>query len=185
MTATAAESIATAIGSVEITQAGADDLDDVLDILNESARWLAGRGINQWRVDGFPHELIANDISRGEVYVAIPKRRAVGTFTLQWSDETFWPGDTADAGYVHRIAVRREARGLGVALLRFAERVTIASGRKLLRLDCFSGNEALCSYYERAGFVRRAEVEVDGRADATVPESAGYFLARQYEKSLA
>jgi GNAT superfamily N-acetyltransferase len=179
-----AEPIATAIGSVEITLAVPADIDDVLDILNEAARWLASRGINQWRVDGFPRELIADSISRGEVYVARRDGRAVGTFTLQWSDELFWPSAAEEASYIHRIAVRRDARGLGVELLKFAERVTAATGRKLLRLDCFSGNSALCSYYERAGFVRVADVEVDGRDDPTVPGSTGCFIARQYEKFL-
>ncbi len=176
--------IATAIGSVDIALAGPADLDDVLDILNETARWLTSRGINQW-VDGFPRRLIAADISRGQVYLARRERRAVGTFTLLWSDELFWPGATREAGYIHRLAVRREARGLGLELLKMAERVTVARGRKLLRLDCFSGNDALCGYYERAGFVRRGDIEVDGRADPTVPESNARFLARQYEKSLA
>ena len=179
-----AEPIATAIGSVHMTLAVSADLDDVLDILLESARWLASRGINQWPADGFPRELIDRQISRGEVYVARSEARAVGTFTLQWTDDQFWPGATAAAGYIHRIAVRREARGLGVDLLKFAERVTAATGRKLLRFDCFAGNRELCGYYERAGFVRRAEIEIDGGGDATVPESNRNFLARQYEKAL-
>ena len=97
----------------------------------------------------------------------------------------FWPGAVGEAGYIHRIAVRREARGLGVELLQMAERVTASSGRKSLRLDCFAGNDALCGYYERAGFVRRGDIEVDGRADPTVPKSNRRFLARQYEKSRA
>lgn len=178
------EPIATAIGSVEIAQAIPADIDDVLDVLNEAARWLAARGINQWRVDGFPRDLIAGDISCRELYVAKRDRRAVGTFTLQWSDELFWPGAAQAAGYIHRIAVRREVRGLGIELLKFAERATADTGRKLLRLDCFAGNAALCSYYERAGFVRVADVEVDGRDDPTVPGSTRRFFARQYEKSL-
>jgi len=179
-----AEPIATAIGSVEISVAVPADLDDVLDILNEAARWLASRGINQWPTDGFPRDLIAGDIAHGEVYIARRESRPIGTFTLQWSDELFWPGATEAAGYIHRIAVRRDARGLGVELIKFAEQATVATGRKLLRLDCFSGNDALCSYYERAGFVRRADLEIDPRDDATVPESTGRFFARQYEKSL-
>jgi GNAT superfamily N-acetyltransferase len=156
----------------------------VLDILNEAARWLASRGINQWSVDGFPCDLIVGGISRGEVYVARCDRRSVGTFTLQWSDDLFWPGAAEEAGDIHRLAVRRDARGLGIELLKFAERATAATGRKLLRLDCFSGNPALCSYYERAGFVRVSDVEVDGRDDPTVPGSTGCFIARQYEKFL-
>jgi GNAT superfamily N-acetyltransferase len=179
-----AEPIATAIGSVEITLAVPVDIDEVLDVLNEAARWLASRGINQWRVDGFPRELIADGISRGEVYVARRDRRVAGTFTLQWNDDLFWPGAAEEAGYIHRLAVRRDTRGLGIELLKFAERATAATGRKLLRLDCFSGNPALCSYYERAGFVRVSDVEVDGRDDPTVPGSTGCFIARQYEKFL-
>ena len=180
-----AEPIATAIGSVEIRLAVADDLDDVRDILNQAAQWLASRGINQWRIDGFPRDLIAGDISRGEVYVARRDAQVVGTFTLQWIDELFWPGDADEAGYIHRIAVRREARGLGIELLKSAERITASAGRKLLRLDCYAGNDALCSYYERAGFVRRSDIEVAGLAAATVPASNVRFMARQYEKSLS
>ena len=179
-----AEPIATAIGSVEIAQAISAEIDDVLDILNEATRWLASRGINQWRVDGFPRGVIADGISCGEVYVARRDGRAVGTFALQWNDELFWPGEAEEAGYIHRIAVHRDARGLGIELLKSAERATTASGRKLLRLDCFAGNSALCSYYERAGFVRVADIEVDGRNDPTVPGSTGSFFARQYEKVL-
>jgi GNAT superfamily N-acetyltransferase len=178
------EPIATAIGSADISRATPADIDDVLDILDEAARWLSSRGIKQWPTDGFPRDLIAGDIAHGEVYVARRDRRAVGTFTLQWKDELFWPGATEAAGYIHRIAVRRDARGLGVELIKFAERATAATGRKILRLDCFAGNDALCGYYERAGFVRRAEIEIDPRDDATVPESTGRFFARQYEKSL-
>jgi GNAT superfamily N-acetyltransferase len=177
-----AEPIATAIGSVEITLAVPTDIDGVLEVLDEAARWLASRGINQWRVDGFPRDLITGDISQGEVYVAKRHRRAVGTFTLQWSDELFWPGAAEQAGYIHRIAVRRDARGLGIELLKFAERVTAETGRKLLRLDCFAGNAALFSYYERAGFMRVADVEIDPRDDPTVPVSTRRFFARQYEK---
>jgi hypothetical protein len=66
MSSNTTEPIATAIGSVDIALAGPADLDDVLDILSETARWLTSRGINQW-VDGFPREMIAADISRGEV----------------------------------------------------------------------------------------------------------------------
>ncbi|HEY6298791.1 MAG TPA: GNAT family N-acetyltransferase [Candidatus Binatus sp.] len=178
------EPIATAIGSADISRATPDDIVDVLDILDEAARWLASRGINQWPTDGFPRDLVAGDIARGEVYIARRDRRAVGTFTLQWGDELFWPGAIEAAGYIHRIAVRRDAHGLGIELIKFAERATAATGRKILRLDCFSGNDVLCAYYERAGFVRRADIEIEPGDDATVPKSTGRFFARQYEKSV-
>lgn len=113
--------IATPIGTVEIGPATHADIDAALEILNEAARWLASRAIDQWPADGFPYDIISADVSRGEVFIAKQRSLAVATFTLQWSDQLFWPGASDDAGYVHRIAVRRSARGLGVALLKFAE----------------------------------------------------------------
>lgn len=176
--------IETSIGTIQIGPASHADIDATLDILKEAARWLASRAINQWPVGGFPYDIIAADVSRGEVFIAKQRSVAVGTFTLQWTDELFWPGASDDAGYVHRIAVRRGARGLGAALLKFAETITVGAGRKFLRLDCFSGNRALCSYYEKAGFVRRQEVEVDPGADPTVPPSVGPYRQTTYEKFL-
>ena len=87
MRSRAIEPIATAIGPVEIALVVLDDLDDVLDILNEAARWLTSRGINQW-IDGFPRELIARNISRGEVYLARRDRRAVGIFHASVPEST-------------------------------------------------------------------------------------------------
>jgi GNAT superfamily N-acetyltransferase len=176
--------IESSIGIVEVGPASHADIDAALEILNEAARWLASRGINQWPAGGFPYDTIARDVSGGELYIAKRLDLAVGTFTLQRTDEVFWPGACDDAGYVHRIAVRRAARGLGAALLKFAETFAAGAGRKFLRLDCFPGNLALRSYYERAGFVARDDLEIDPGADPTVPPSIGRFTVRRYEKSL-
>jgi len=184
MTLPASVPIETSIGTVDIGPATHDDLDNVLDILREAARWLASREIHQWPVDGFSYDMIAADVSRGEVFIAKQGSFGVGTFTLQWIDEVFWPGASNDAGYVHRIAVRRDARGFGVALLKFAETVASGAGKRFLRLDCFSGNAALCSYYERAGFVACKDLEIAAGADPTVPRSLGRYVVRRYEKPL-
>ncbi len=42
---------------------------------------------------------------------------------LQWSDPFFWGDNDTDAGYVHRLAVRRDhaGRGFGEALLAWAD----------------------------------------------------------------
>ena len=184
MTSPATVPIETTIGTVDIGRATHDDLDNVLDILREAARWLASREIPQWPVDGFPYDMIDSDVSRGEIFIAKQRSVAVGTFTLQWTDELFWPGASADAGYLHRIAVRRAARGLGAALLKFAESVVAGAGKKYLRLDCFSGNLALCSYYKKAGFVARKDLEINPGTDPTVPRSLGRYVVRRYEKPL-
>jgi hypothetical protein len=46
-----------------------------------------------------------------------------GTVTLQWSDKKFWGDLPLDAGYVHKLAIKRSYGGkrLGLRLLAWAE----------------------------------------------------------------
>jgi protein-tyrosine phosphatase len=136
------------------------DADIVLDILQEAARWLLSRDIDQWRPDQFEREPLLAAIARGEIYLARRDGEAFGTLRLQWTDERVWGCDTGDAGYVHGLAIRRSAAGIGLgrAVLRWAEQKVAAAGRAYLRLDCMTANLALRSYYERAGFTCRGDL---------------------------
>jgi ribosomal protein S18 acetylase RimI-like enzyme len=150
--------------NLQIREARIADLDVVLSILEEAARWLVCRGIEGWTPGSFSRQRIAERIERGEMYLAELAGQPAGTFVLQWSDEETW-GDVPDgAGYVHGLAIRRDfaGRGLGRVLLEQAENAAAASGRKYLRLDCIAVNPALNEYYERAGFDYRGRVPVRG-----------------------
>jgi GNAT superfamily N-acetyltransferase len=78
----------------------------------------------------------------------------VGTITLQWSDRMFWGETPQDAGYIHKLAVRPAytGRGVGLQLLRWAEKQASVAGRRSLRLNCLASDRGLCDYYEEAGF---------------------------------
>jgi ribosomal protein S18 acetylase RimI-like enzyme len=145
----------------EVVEAGARDVDEVVEILSEAARWLLARGIDQWP-DPFPRERIAGLAERGELYVARLDGETVATLALLWSDPTFWGEQPPDAGYVHSLAVRRShaGSGLGTRLLDWAEDEVATAGRRFLRLDCKADNAGLRAYYERHGFELRGEVEV-------------------------
>lgn len=149
---------------LEVREARTADLDVVLSILEEAGRWLVSRGIDQWRPGSFSRRRIAARIERGEMYLAELARRPVGTFALQWSDEETWGRASDDAGYVHGLAIRRDfaGKGLGREILRWAENMAAASGKKYLRLDCVAENTALNEYYERAGFGYRGRLPVRG-----------------------
>lgn len=86
----------------------------------------------------------------------------MGTITLQWSDALFWPKARSDAGYVHKLALRRKylRRGFGLQMLRWAENVSKAAGKKFLRLDCLAENSKIRSYYENLGFIHQGDVEI-------------------------
>jgi ribosomal protein S18 acetylase RimI-like enzyme len=147
---------------LEVRRAGPDDVDEIVGILSEAARWLLARGISQWP-DPFPRDRVAALVERGDFQLARLDGETVATLALQWSDPTFWGERPADAGYVHALAVRRAhaGGGLGARLLAWAEEQVAAAGREYLRLDCRAENGDLRRYYERQGFEPRGEVAVD------------------------
>jgi ribosomal protein S18 acetylase RimI-like enzyme len=147
---------------LKVRRAEPDDLDEVVSILSEAARWLLERGIRQWP-DPFPRERVAALLDRGNFYLVLVDGEAAATFALLWSDPAFWGERAPDAGYVHAIAVRRAYAGreLGERLLEWAEAQAAAAGREYLRLDCMSDNDVLQAYYERLGFEPRGEAVFD------------------------
>lgn len=98
---------------------------------------------------------IKDSIERGEVYVVKGTGGIVGTITVQWSDRKFWGEVPPDAGYVHKLAIKRSNSGkrLGLRMLQWAESKARAEGKKYLRLDCLATNKTIRLYYEKAGFV--------------------------------
>jgi ribosomal protein S18 acetylase RimI-like enzyme len=143
-----------------VVRATADDVDEGLDVLAEAAAWLRERGIEQWP-RRFPRGQIQESVARGETYVARYGDVTAGTLALQWDDAFFWGERPPDAGYVHRVAVRRAfaGAGLGARLIEWADREAAACGRRYLRLDCMAENQRLRKYYERLGFEHRSDVE--------------------------
>jgi ribosomal protein S18 acetylase RimI-like enzyme len=148
--------------ALEVRPAGPEDVDEIVDILSEAARWLAARGISQWP-DPFPRDRVASLAEQGDFHLAWLDGETVATLALLWSDSAFWGERPDDAGYVHALAVRGAyaGHGLGGRLLAWAgEQVTRAS-RTYLRLDCRAENGELRRYYEGNGFEPRGEVAVD------------------------
>ena len=62
--------------------------------------------------------------------------------------------ESDDAMYVSSLVVARFAagEGLGAELLKGCEEAVRNRGKKLLKLDCWDGNEFLKRYYRREGF---------------------------------
>lgn len=159
---------------LHVVPAQPSDVNRVCTILEEAARELAARGIDQWpaSVERGP---VAEAIERGEVYLAVVNGQPAGTLRLQTADPTIWGDDSGDALYIHRLAIRPayRGRGLGLALLRWAEPVALGRGKTYLRLDCMRENEGLRRYYLAAGF----------RECGTV--AGPTWSARLFEKRLA
>lgn len=165
---------------VTIRVATSDDAAPFAAIHEEVANWLWVRGIHQWQPGTFPISWVQDAIVRGEVYVSIESGAVIGAVMLQEADPDTWgAASLADAaGYIHGLRVRRSVagRGIGWALIAWAERELVARGKRLARLDCWAANDALCAYYERAGYQR-----VGTRTFTDEPEP---FVAALFEKAL-
>ncbi|MBV8275605.1 MAG: GNAT family N-acetyltransferase [Verrucomicrobia bacterium] len=140
---------------IEVKQASLPDLIAVSSILKEAADWLRVTGRSMWRDDELDADRIHQDVASGLFYLGHYDGAPAGTIKFQLEDHRFWPdlpGD--DAAYVHRIAVKREFAGKGVAtkMLDWAVNRAAALGRSHLRLDCEADRQALRAIYERFGF---------------------------------
>jgi GNAT superfamily N-acetyltransferase len=150
---------------VNVRQAQADDADIVAALLDEATTWVNDLGFNQWPLP-FPRDQLGVAISRGEVYVIEGEDgEAVGTVTILEDDPMYWPGRSNDALYVHKLAVRRDhaGRGIGAAIIEWANAEAAETGREFLRLDCQGDNPGIRDYYEGLGFEHRGDLEMNGQ----------------------
>jgi len=149
---------------LKVRHASRDEASIVLALWQMSARWLNAKGSNQWRPEYFELDQVLAFMTNGsDVYVAEHEGTIVGTYVLTWSDPTIWRElDHNDAGYIHRFAVNRDYKGLGIGslLIQSAMEEIRLRGRKVVRLDCMADNPRLNQYYRDLGFefVRRLEL---------------------------
>jgi ribosomal protein S18 acetylase RimI-like enzyme len=143
-----------------------EDLPQIVGILSEAAAWAKAKGIDRWWPVPFPEGWVRPGIRRGEVAIAESQSRIVGTLTLTRQDPRLWGEQSSIAGYVHRIAIRREFahQRLGRRILEWAAAEVQSWGRSKLRLDCLATNESLVRYYLNQGFreVRRIQGNIPG-----------------------
>ena len=168
------------IVNVDVRCAGPGDVEKVIEILAEASAWLRQIGITQWP-DRLPRTLILGAIEQQDVYLAISGDEIAATLTLQWSDPSFW-GERDDAGFVHRLAVRRSHAGLGAWLIDWAEQQAANRGRMFICLDCLSTNTRLRRYYEVLGF--RPVTEIVGPEDHPHGAADGPWRATLYERAI-
>jgi GNAT superfamily N-acetyltransferase len=167
--------------TVEVVAARVDDVPAVMSILSDAASWLKARGVIQWP-ERFPEDLLLATVSERDLYLVRRDGDIAGTVTLQWSDPMFW-GDRADAGFIHRLAIKRSHAGVGKRVIAWAEDQVIGRGRQYLCLDTVSTNPTLRRYYEGLGFV--AVGLVGGPAGHPHTEAHGRWEAVLYEKAVA
>ena len=169
-------------GVTEFLVAAPGQLDDVLTVLDEAAAWLRRREVVQWP-SRFEPSWVQGAVRRGEVWLVRVGGTISATVTLDLADRA-WDGVPGSALYVHRMAVRRQAAGLGAVILAWAAGVARERDLEALRLDCVASNGRLRAYYEAAGFAHRGDATVAGAPGQRLDEGP-VTVVSLYELRLA
>lgn len=143
-----------------IRQAQASDVDSIVELRKEAARWLASIGSDQWSnasiaIEEFRRR-VETSIADGETWVAVDDQGSIsGTIAVdEHTNPGLWNDDElADSLIIHRmIRSSRAPHGTARLLLRQAIEVARRAGRQWIRLDAWTTNHALHAYYESMGF---------------------------------
>jgi GNAT superfamily N-acetyltransferase len=165
--------------NVDIRPASIEDLPAVFSVLEEA--WLQLIGMTrQWPTAFSGEEFWAPTIEAltgdGQMYLATVDVDSVGAFHLRDEPELYeipnqvWPLELRDrpCRYLYLLAVRRGVarQGVSTAMLDWAFEDARRNGR-VLRLDCWAGNDKLRRFYSGAGFEYLGDVEINDGAGRT------------------
>jgi GNAT superfamily N-acetyltransferase len=146
--------------------ASCDDLQQVVDLLEESAAWMVSIGIKRWLPGSFiaGQDKVKEAIGTETVYVWRVAGKVLATIRLTENDDSIWGTEAGPALYVHKMSVSRSLKGngFGPRLLNWAEAEAVSRKFSALRLDCWAENARLCSFYDSCGFRRVGLIRVEG-----------------------
>jgi GNAT superfamily N-acetyltransferase len=160
----------------EPARASAADLPELVALLDRTIDHLHAQGIRQWARGNYPEQRLAGDIERGASWIWRRDGAIVAHGAIDQAQEAQWDAmPFRDRGGAHRcvhrffIDPRQQGKGLGHAIMGWAE----ASGRAALwgsiRLDAFAGNPASNALYRRRGYQEVGRVQF-GPIEAVVYE---------------
>ena len=146
-------------GEYKVRKATNEDAEAVIQLLQDAARWLEGKGISQWEYlrNGGETAEIKQGILVGTTYIVERKKELAATLNLsnvqnEW-DMELWGKCQEHSFYIHRLAVAQAYRKqqIGRKLLDWIDQnIRLEKGR--IRLDCVADNPALNKFYQQAGY---------------------------------
>jgi ribosomal protein S18 acetylase RimI-like enzyme len=170
-----AEETSTAPDStLTIGRAQPDDVDALVAIDASASERVRSLGYDPGAPPRPIREIVAERVARGELYLARREGKPASMVALQWDDD-LWRDAVGEAVYVHGLATHRDfaGEGIGLALLRWAERTAAAANKDYLRLDCNADNPGIRAYYERAGFTHRGDIALPHRVASRYEKRTG------------
>ncbi|MFI8001894.1 GNAT family N-acetyltransferase [Streptomyces sp. NPDC086010] len=166
---------------MKITPARPEDVSKLLAFREEAAAWLTRLGSDQWRRP-YPADRLLAMIQAGSVFMVVDDTATAATITLSndveaglWTEHEL----SEPSSFVTKLTVARSHAGqnLGGRLLDWAGDRAYRNGKKWLRLDAWTTNEALQRYYLLQGFEHVRTVR-DGGAVNGGPRVSGWLAQR-------
>jgi ribosomal protein S18 acetylase RimI-like enzyme len=171
---------------LEVRRAGMGDFDLILGMIEGAAAWLRNMGTDQWALPWPTRKARDNRVLRGlqqgKTWLVESGHIPVATITCrQHGNNDLWNNEERKrpALYVSRLIVTRKHTGLeiGSALVDWAAlRAQSDWSAQCVRIDVWTTNVALHSYYEKRGF-RFCRFAAD-------QQSVDYPSAALFEKSM-
>lgn len=135
-----------------------------MSIVKDAQEYLRSQGLDQWQ-NGYPNvEQIELDIAENESYVVYTNEgEIVGTTVLCTRGEKTYdviedgqwltPEDSV-YGVIHRLAVKKESRGSGVAkfIFKTCEEMLVNDGIRSMRIDTHEGNKGMQKLISDMGY---------------------------------
>lgn len=148
------------------------DIQVIMACIHDAQALLRECDVDQWQ-DGYPTaEIIAEDISRGDSFVITEGNDILATAVICFSGEpTYkiirgkWLNDEKYA-VIHRLAVRKEARGTGLAkrLFAFAEQLCSEHNIGNIRVDTHRDNAIMQQLLHSLGYTLCGEITLTSGA---------------------
>ena len=138
-----------------VTEIGADRVEELLAMLREREAWLEARGIPMWDPSKLTAEHFFARYPGARCFLCLLDDEVLGGFALVDRDEEYWPGRDGDrVYYLHKLVVKREFSGHGFAdaALEWVSGFAAAKGKAALRLDYCEGRPGVAALYARCGF---------------------------------
>jgi ribosomal protein S18 acetylase RimI-like enzyme len=131
------------------------EVEEAIKIMREVASWGRSVGLKVWKDELLTREKLLKHAREEEFCIGQVAGNNACCMILQWEDKLFWPNaKNNEAGYVHKLCVRREyaSQGLPAKMVEFAVEECKKRTISHLRLDTGWNKVKLCNLYKSLGF---------------------------------
>jgi ribosomal protein S18 acetylase RimI-like enzyme len=148
---------------MKIRRSTSDDIPNIISIIDDAKEYLASQKIDQWQ-NGYPNsEQIEEDIKNGESYVVLnDENRVMATSMFTTNSEPTYKvidgnwiiNETIKYGVIHRMAIKKEFRKLGLATILFDEFHQQLKNQNIqsLKIDTHEENIGMQSLIKKLGY---------------------------------